>query len=194
MFLPGAFVIILGTDMDALEARSQGLRLKDTILILVPGPRILTAYLFQFPLDGTVGGNVIKHGVGGLQIDGSRIRGRWPPNMLLVHASGCQCVGTKYVLNTGGELNQARPRENAVFGRDARPRGDWTAYGTILDPKRKSKKYEAVPDWRCVPGCPALLLDQGTAKEGMSRLFPQFATWPEALDWLSGLIGPPRGK
>lgn len=71
--LPGQHVIVIGTASDALLARAQGLLLRDTITILLPGPRVLSAFLFRAPLEGTVAQNVLTHGVGGLWIDGCRI-------------------------------------------------------------------------------------------------------------------------
>jgi hypothetical protein len=73
MLLPGTHVIVIGQDEDAIRTRKQGLCLRDTVLILLPGPKEVFAFLFRKPLEGTVAQNVIKHGVGGLWIDGCRI-------------------------------------------------------------------------------------------------------------------------
>lgn len=70
---PGEFRVILGGPLDALRARSEGFQVRDTLLVLLPGRRVLTAFLCRRPLEGTVAENVLKHGVGGLWIDGCRV-------------------------------------------------------------------------------------------------------------------------
>lgn len=71
--LPGSHLVVIGREEDALGARTAGLQLRDTLLLLLPGGRTLFAYLFRQPLEGTVVENVLKHGTGGLWIDGCRI-------------------------------------------------------------------------------------------------------------------------
>ena len=73
MLLPGEHVVIVGEPRDALEGRRKGLQLRDTLVILLPRGRVLTAFLFRWPLEGTVAENILKHGCGGLWIDGCRI-------------------------------------------------------------------------------------------------------------------------
>lgn len=41
--------------------------------ILLPGPQVAQAFLCRMPLEGTVAENVLKHGCGGLDIDGCRV-------------------------------------------------------------------------------------------------------------------------
>jgi hypothetical protein len=74
--LPGEFQIVIGQAEDAIHVRSLGLQLRDTVLILMPGPREVFAFLFRVPLEGTVAQNVLKHGVGGLNIDACRVAGQ----------------------------------------------------------------------------------------------------------------------
>ena len=52
-------------------------------------------------LDGTVANNVLKHGCGALNIDGTRIGsvdvpncGRWTANVVFIHKDGCELKGT----------------------------------------------------------------------------------------------------
>ncbi len=71
--LPGSHLVVIGREEDALDARAAGLQLRDTLLILLPGVTSLFAYLFRQPLEGTVAENVLKHGTGGLWIDGCRV-------------------------------------------------------------------------------------------------------------------------
>jgi hypothetical protein len=74
--LPGEHLVVIGQPEDAARARASGLILRDTLLILLSGPRELFAYLFRQPLEGTVAENVLMHGVGGLNIDGCRVAGQ----------------------------------------------------------------------------------------------------------------------
>jgi hypothetical protein len=71
--IPGTHVIVVGRAEDAIRTRKLGLQLRDTVLILLPGPLEVFAFLFRVPLEGTVAENVLKHGIGGLWIDGCRI-------------------------------------------------------------------------------------------------------------------------
>jgi hypothetical protein len=70
---PGQHVVLVGTEFDALQARIRGLQLRDTLLILLPGPRTSFAFLFRQPLEGTVAENVLRYGTGGLNIDATRV-------------------------------------------------------------------------------------------------------------------------
>jgi DNA modification methylase len=59
------------------------------------------------PLVGTVAANVLAHGTGALNIDGSRVGGdggRWPSNLLFTHAAGCGdgCVSLDDVIDALG--------------------------------------------------------------------------------------------
>ena len=71
---PGEHIVIVGDDVDALEARRAGLHLRDTLAIFAPGPVTLFAYLFRAPLEGTIAETCLKHGCGGLNIDGCRVK------------------------------------------------------------------------------------------------------------------------
>jgi hypothetical protein len=71
--LPGTHVIVIGQAKDAIRTRKQGLQLRDTVLILLPGPREVFAFLFRKPLEGTVAENILRYGTGGLWIDGCRV-------------------------------------------------------------------------------------------------------------------------
>lgn len=71
--------------------------------------------------------------------------GRWPANLILAHNPDCEQIGIRRVKNAAGSVKNAGPRENNVYGKDDRPRGDWQAYG--------EDGYETIPDWTCSPGC-----------------------------------------
>ena len=74
---PGEHLVLIGQEPDTLETRALGFQLRDTITILLPGPKTLFAFLFRAPLNGTVADNVLKHGCGGLQIDRCRVFTDW---------------------------------------------------------------------------------------------------------------------
>jgi hypothetical protein len=147
---PGSHVLILSQEaVSGLFGRDQGFELRDTLLILVPGPTSLWASLFRTPIEeATVAEQVLKTGTGAMWIDGCRIgsgirqatagvrtaqdskgwgvgqggsgyvkgtgalfttEGRWPSNLLLVHASECMTTGVKRVRshNPGNKLISA---------------------------------------------------------------------------------------
>jgi hypothetical protein len=72
--LPGQYLVVLDNHHSkALELRYEGLQLRDTILILSPGPKLQVAFLFRMSPEGTIAENITTHGCGGLNIDGCRI-------------------------------------------------------------------------------------------------------------------------
>jgi hypothetical protein len=77
--------------------------------------------------------------------DANKPAGRWPTNVLLGHADGCEQIGTLEV------------RSNTC------PAGAASIYGTeMADRDRTPAGYgrEIVPAWQCVPGCPVGELDR----------------------------------
>jgi DNA modification methylase len=130
--------------------------------------------------EKTVAANVLKHGVGGLNIDATRIntsdhnlsrniltheaisdidtanikipQGRFPANLILSHNFDCELVGTKKV--KGLNFNP----ENSVLGKDHR-----AAVGYAND-----NGTETVPAWQCTHGCAVKMLDEqsGLCKTG----------------------------
>ncbi len=78
--------------------------------------------------------------------------GRWPANVLLSHAEGCERVGTKRV--PGSRIDTPSEREFEAFAggglggpRPARGVGD-------------AEGMETIEEWRCVEDCPVRLLDE----------------------------------
>jgi hypothetical protein len=74
--IPGTHIAVISKDsFAALQERFKGYELRDTFLILTPGPTNLFGYLFRVPLEEkTVAAQVLKTGTGGLNIDKCRIR------------------------------------------------------------------------------------------------------------------------
>jgi site-specific DNA-methyltransferase (adenine-specific) len=83
--------------------------------------------------------------------------GRWPANLILTHAPGCELVGERKVKAAG--FDGSRP-----------PRETGTVYGAHRDtptPKRADADgTETVAAYACAPGCPAAALD---AQSGASQ-------------------------
>ena len=73
---PGAHVAVRASPTQlpdsGLALRLAGFEIRDTIAHIV-GDRIVWWILARKPLDGTVAQNVLEHGVGGLNIDASRV-------------------------------------------------------------------------------------------------------------------------
>jgi len=58
------------------QGRYLGWELRDTLLLLLPGPTTLFAALYRVPLqESTVAAQVLKTGTGGIWIDGCRVSG-----------------------------------------------------------------------------------------------------------------------
>lgn len=138
--------------------------------------------------------------------------GRWPPNILLVHADRCQRAGTRQIHGTGHW-----PKARGVGGVST------TGHGG-QDALIERDADETIADWECVAGCPAPILDtlsgerpvSGVAKAGnvhkqtpvgysgggygatsilpndsggASRFFPQFESMDALEAWLTRLVG-----
>jgi hypothetical protein len=260
--LPGAHVAVLADDVTVgVKGRLLGLELRDSLLVLRPGPVAGFVFLFRKPLvQSTVVGQVLATRTGALHLDACRVSadlsefysktgkprsgmghahgygmgdgfggdkanpphtaGRWPPNVVLVHAPGCKRTGTKNVksstLLTKHEL--AESENNCMSGKNyaRNPRRDYAPEGT-----------ETVAAWECELGCPVQILDEQSEAMGMhlagnkrpmdhqkgnkvyghfnpqsnnpdyyadtggaSRFFPQFKDESELLGWLTRLVTP----
>jgi len=72
---PGTHIAIVSRNAsDALSGRFQGWELRDTLLVLIPGPSAFYVFLFRVPLqESTIAAQVLKTGTGGLNIDACRI-------------------------------------------------------------------------------------------------------------------------
>ena len=111
-----------------------------------------------------IGGGGYKPGVSGktihTDIQTYKAEGRWPANVILSHANGCRCVGTKKVKgsNFGGSDTG---RINEVFGEDNRPRPP-AGYAS-------PDGQEEVEAWECVDGCPIKMLDEQSGESISTR-------------------------
>jgi hypothetical protein len=113
---------------------------------------------------GTVAANVLRHGVGALNIDASRVAftseadGRWPANLVLQHLDGCRREGTKEVRVVGATAHKAHHKTHswAVVGIQSH---DHPGY-------RNADGNETVAAWTCEPGCPVAALDEQSGPTG----------------------------
>jgi hypothetical protein len=73
--IPGEHIVVISKNpIEAISGRFQGWELRDTLLVLTPGPSALYAFLFRVPLEeSTIAKQVLKTGTGGLNIDACRI-------------------------------------------------------------------------------------------------------------------------
>jgi len=77
--------------------------------------------------------------------------GRWPPNVLFVHRSGCKVIGTRKVAT--GTAHRKNSGGRTIFSEGEKPPMEDMSYGGA-DGK------ETVPNWRCEHGCPVAELDR----------------------------------
>jgi hypothetical protein len=192
---PGAHAVLIGDLDGALEGRRMGLVLRDTLLMVLPGGVSLGAFLFRKPLDGpSVVGNLLKHGEGVLNVPVCRAtadasawhptapKGRFPANVLLVHANSCRQVGSRRV-HSGKTPEVLGERVSGLYnlGTERKLASAWMSkcYGD-------EDGMETLAQWECAPGCPAYEVDQG---EGNSRYHLQFACVANAIEWLEYLVG-----
>jgi hypothetical protein len=72
--IPGAHVAVLTDSVrTAVEGRLLGLELRDTLLVLRPGPVSGYAFLFRVPIAQTVAAQVLETGTGALHIEVCRV-------------------------------------------------------------------------------------------------------------------------
>ena len=92
------------------------------------------------------------------EIGRDRSVGRYPPNLLLSHAAGCVCEGTRRVTATSihGEASAVRGESVHAAGGGALNAGRVQPVRGYADPDG----MESVEAWRCVDGCPVAELDR----------------------------------
>jgi hypothetical protein len=102
--------------------------------------------------------------------------GRWPANLLLSHAPGCECVGVRKVKgdkrgSNGGKVQHQAPGANGIYG----------AYdGEINTPMYGDPNgTETIGAWRCVEGCPVRLLDEGSGETSVTGHYTKSLDKPD---------------
>ena len=206
-------VWLLRRPLDAPTVAQQVLR-TGTGGLWVAGCRVESAE--QIPTFKTTEGMKYgPHEPGGYRVktDGTRSDGRWPTNLVLIHAQGCRQVGTQEVHGTGHF--PARLSQSKTFGQ--------VRAGTQ---EERWAGVETVPSWDCQPSGPVPALDaqsgilttspgvyrnigaggsflQGSRRPagtqvsrgdsgGASRFFPQFSNEADLIIWLLKLIRGPQ--
>lgn len=158
---PGGHLLLIGDDKPsykvAFEVEVCGFGLRDTIMwVHYDGEiRLLPAFLFRKPFDGSLVDNVLTYGVGGLNIDACKVgktprenpEGRFPANVVLSYNEKTKqevCGG----LPIGGRNGRSAARyfHNATYtellgylARLITPKG-----GTIYTPTPFSELQEAI--------------------------------------------------
>ena len=183
---PGSYFALLSSDAEAgIAGRFAGLELRDTILVLRPGPTVGFLFLFRMPLPGTVIDQVAKTGTGVLNIAACRVASGDPIPMFET-SSGRKLIGrsSEYVVTRTNEARRdGRWPTNVVFiheegcqemGTRRIKRGGglkrtfygvktgsvYGQYGELKTPQYGGELgIEAIPSWTCVSGCPVALLD-----------------------------------
>lgn len=256
---PGEQVVVQGVFKDGLALEHLGFEIRDCLhVVTVEG--VEQWWLCRKTFEGSVSTNILKHGVGALNIDGCRLSwqgstpsqdtwnskgrsvgslniidqtrcmadsyaaghvqvpsGRWPPNLLFIHAPGCQRVGTRTV--------EAPVINRFTDGMKPFGNGAGHAYVTV----REGSGTEELPVYACAEGCPVAALDaqsghlksavgkpgqQKTNKAnvnfngrawsipgqnqfgdegGASRFFPCFESKNDLVVWFSNLLSSPTG-
>lgn len=117
------------------------------ILIRAPGP--LQELRINECRVGTGSTVAVEHGAG--QVAVLHVEGRWPANVALSHAPGCEHHGEKRVKGSHPVGKAAGHYEGSIHGRGGHhaPRGFTDSAG-----------LETVEDWSCVPGCPVRTLGE----------------------------------
>lgn len=208
-------------------------------------------WLVRKPLEGTIAANVLKCGVGALNVDGCRVGddggtagctagpsarvfgnglngkfgspvpglGRWPPNILLMHAEDCtesRCVtgcAAQTIREQGGDpeffpcFYQAKPsreeREAGLEGLPLRSAKKWNEGG--IQGRRDEQANKAIADAEIhSQGLDArgrTLIREDGSKTLVDRFIPQHranihpTVKPiELMRWLARLVTPPGGK
>ena len=142
---------------------------------------------------GVVGADWSRHQADTFQaaqaasVERTNTMGRWPPNVLLGHADGCERIGER-IVRGDGHFPAVRPA-----GGDRAGAAGHAGQGGL---EERSLDGEVVEAWRCVEGCPVALLDAqsgpagaGGAASGPSLRDPTEAT--RAYGARAGLDGEP---
>jgi len=121
--------------------------------------------LVRKPPEGTTAENVIKWGVGAINIDATRLldgdgnSGRWPPNVIYSHRDECRLLGVEHKLTSPGG-KRARWKNMGIWG-EMQGRDGLTPQGQVGADIGYSDEegFEPVEVWVCAPGCAVAALE-----------------------------------
>lgn len=105
------------------------------------------------------------------------LKGRWPPNAVLIHEDGCRKVGTERV--KAPVINR--------FDDGMKPFGDGAGHTYTSIQTGDADGMEEVDVWSCLPECPAAVMD---AQRGASRFFPSFNCHGDGKTLDTSVFGP----
>lgn len=112
------------------------------------------------------------------------LKGRWPPNAVLVHDAACRKVGTQRV--KAPVINR--------FDDGMKPFGDGAGHAYTSIQTGDADGMEDMDVWECVAECPAKVMED---QKGAPRFFPSFIGKGEAVngfdveplvEWMAKLV------
>ena len=198
---PGAHVAVLTRGPSSIDVavagRSAGLHLRDTLLVLRPGPLPGFVLLFRRPAEeATILEQVGSNGAGALDIAHSRHpAGRWPPNVLLVHGPECVRRGRRRLSQATGTRDPrlaVRSRPSLGFYEDGSKRKRVTDFKNVEVPHFNygdEDGFERVDDWECQRDCSVRLIDTNGTEQ--AHYYIHFKDDEELGGWLLTLMTPP---
>ena len=124
--------------------------------------------LAQKPIEKTYLTNIIKHGVGALNIDKTRIppnEGRWPSNVMFSHHPDCRKTGEKEIKGslrkpTGKPLFEPNQHDNSM---------KWNN-NQVKDTTTRGYDKETIGVWECHMDCPIHMLDVQSGDTSCTRI------------------------
>ena len=124
--------------------------------------------LAQKPIEKTYLTNIIKHGVGALNIDKTRIppnEGRWPSNVMFSHHPDCRKTGEKEIKGslrkpTGKPLFEPNQQDNSM---------KWNN-NQVKDTTTRGYEKETIGIWECHMDCPIHMLDVQSSDTSCTRI------------------------
>jgi hypothetical protein len=170
-----------------VSGRTAGLHLRDTLLVLRPGPTVSFILLFRKPtVESTLLEQLVRTGTGALNIDKCRPGvGRWPANVLVLHGPNCRKRGTRKLATPtrSRERQQSnRSRPSMGFYEPGTKRARVVKMETVFVPHfgyGDANGSETMDDWECQQDCPVPLLE-----EDQARYYPQFQSERDLRAWL----------
>ena len=210
--IPGSYIAVIShLAASGLLGRYKGWEVRDTFLVLVPGPTNFFVHLLRVPLEeSTIVEQVLKTGTGAINVEACRVGaeeikttafkrndnrwqtrggfytpgrvnpenahiGRWPPNLLLIHAPECSAL--KCVNDCPASLLDLQGEHMGSH-----------ASGLVSGFRRGSKATNATNFF--AKNEFSISHGYGYETMGVSRFFPQFKDISEMLTWINHLINP----
>lgn len=201
--VPGGHLFVLSRDvLTGIGLRRLGLEIRDTLLVLgIEG--LSFAFLCRKPLEGTVAENVLRHGQGGLWIDGCRLSTGESPSVKRREAAAKSGKAGHLTSGICGEeakrLGRMRANRDPLVSithyvavRAGESLGRWpTNLVLIHTPECRKAGTEQIPAWVCQEGCSVLALDRqsGTLTSGAGAIRQK----THQTTSMAGSLGGPRG-